>query len=56
VPGTVMIGGVLGPMLFGGLVRTFGYDVAMTTMTAIVAASIAAYILVARAPHARDAL
>jgi len=56
VPGTVMIGGVLGPLLFGGLVRAFGYDVAMTTMTTIVAASIAAYILVARTPHARDAL
>jgi len=52
VPGTVMIGGVLGPVLFGGLVRGFGYGVAMTAMTAIVAISIAGYVAVARVPRA----
>jgi predicted MFS family arabinose efflux permease len=51
VPGTVMIGGILGPMLFGGLVGALGYDVAMTTMTAIVAASIFAYVAIARTRH-----
>jgi hypothetical protein len=52
VPGTVMIGGVLGPMLFGGMARGLGYDAAMTAMTAIVTSSIVAYVAIARIPHA----
>ena len=48
VPGTVMIGGILGPVLTGALIRSSGYEVAMLTMTLIVAASIMGYVVVAR--------
>lgn len=49
VPGTVMIGGIVGPVLAGTLIRSSGYVVAMIGMTAIIAASIAGYVLIARA-------
>ena len=48
VPGTVMIGGVLGPVITGALIRASGYEVAMWTMTLIVAASIAGYVGIAK--------
>ncbi len=44
VPGTVMIGGVLGPVLAGALIRRLGYVTAMIVMTLIVALSIAGYV------------
>jgi len=49
VPGTVMIGGIVGPVLAGTLIRSSGYFVAMIVMTVIIAASIAGYVLIARA-------
>jgi len=49
VPGTVMIGGIVGPVLAGTLIRSSGYVVAMIGMTAIIAGSIAGYVLIARA-------
>ena len=50
VPGTVMIGGVLGPVLAGAMIRASGYRTAMIVMTLIVATSIAGYILIASKP------
>ena len=48
VPGTVMIGGILGPVLAGALIRSQGHVVAMSVMTTIVALSIAGYVAIAR--------
>ncbi len=48
VPGTVMIGGILGPVLAGAVIRSYGHMVAMTVLTTIVAVSIAGYIAIAR--------
>ena len=48
VPGTVMIGGVLGPVIVGTLIRSSGYDVAMIVMTTIVALSIGGYVAISR--------
>ena len=48
VPGTVMIGGILGPVLAGALIRASGYELAMLAMTAIVAASITGYVAIAQ--------
>ena len=53
VPGTVMIGGVLGPVLAGAMIRASGYRTAMIVMTLIVATSIAGYVLIASKPLAR---
>ena len=50
VPGTVMIGGVLGPVLAGAMIRASGYRTAMIVMTLIVATSIAGYVLIASKP------
>lgn len=49
VPGAVMIGGIVGPVFAGTLIRSSGYFVAMIVMTAIIASSIAGYVLIARA-------
>lgn len=48
VPGTVMIGGIVGPVLAGALIHSSGYLVAMIVMTTIVAVSIAGYVVIAR--------
>ena len=59
VPATVMIGGVLGPVLTGAMIRASGYRSAMIVMTLIVATSIAGYVLIASKPlraHATPAL
>jgi len=59
VPATVMIGGVLGPVLTGAMIRASGYRSAMIVMTLIVATSITGYILIASKPlrvHATPAL
>lgn len=50
VPGTVMIGGVVGPVLAGAMIRASGYQTAMIVMTLIVATSIAGYVMIARKP------
>ncbi len=50
VPGTVMVGGVLGPVLAGAMIRASGYHTAMIVMTLIVASSIAGYMLIASRP------
>ncbi len=50
VPGTVMVGGVLGPILAGAMIRASGYHTAMIVMTLIVASSIAGYVLIASRP------
>jgi predicted MFS family arabinose efflux permease len=56
IPGTVMIGGVLGPVLAGAMIRASGYRTAMVVMTLIVATSIAGYVLIARTPIRRPML
>lgn len=48
VPGTVMIGGILGPVLAGAVIRSHGHTVAMIVLTTIVALSIAGYVAIAR--------
>lgn len=48
VPGTLMIGGVLGPVLVGTLIRSSGYEIAMIVMTAIVALSVGGYVAISR--------
>ena len=53
VPGTVMIGGVFGPVLMGLLIRSSDYAAAMSVMTVLVAASVAGYVAIARIPYAR---
>jgi MFS transporter, DHA1 family, inner membrane transport protein len=50
VPGTVMIGGVLGPAIAGGLIRTSGYPLAVYAMALSVALAVAGYASVARTP------
>jgi predicted MFS family arabinose efflux permease len=51
VPGTVMIGGVLGPVIIGTLIRSSGYEIAMIVMTLIVAASICGYVAISRSGY-----
>lgn len=51
VPGTVMIGGVLGPVLVGTLIRSSGYEIAMIVMTSIVALSIGGYVAISRSGY-----
>ena len=48
VPGTLMIGGVLGPVIVGTLIRSSGYEIAMIAMTSIVALSVCGYVAIAR--------
>jgi predicted MFS family arabinose efflux permease len=53
VPGTVMIGGVIGPPLAGVLIKSSGYEATMIVMTAIAGLAIASYVGIAR--HRTDA-
>ncbi len=48
VPGTVMIGGILGPVLAGAVIRSQGHAIAMIVLTTIVALAIAGYVAIAR--------
>lgn len=55
LPGTVMIGGIIGPVLIGALIRLSGYEVAMIVMTTIVAVSICGYVAIARGGYVGSA-
>jgi hypothetical protein len=48
VPGTVMLGGIMGPPLAGLLIRAAGYPVMLLTMTAIAATAIVGYVVLER--------
>lgn len=48
VPGTVMIGGILGPILAGAVIRSQGHAIAMIVLTSVVAVAIAGYVAIAR--------
>ncbi len=52
VPGTVMVGGVMGPPLAGLLIRGAGYPTMMGVMVGIAAAAVMAYVAAARRPTA----
>ena len=42
------IGGILGPVLAGAVIRSYGHTVAMIVLTTIVASAIAGYVAIAR--------
>jgi len=48
IPGTNMLGGIVGPPLAGSLMTTMGYSTAMWTMTAIASVSIGSYVWLSR--------
>jgi len=48
VPGTVMMGGIVGPPLAGVLIKSTGYETTMVVMTAIAGVAIASYVGIAR--------
>jgi predicted MFS family arabinose efflux permease len=48
VPGTVMLGGIIGPPMAGILIRMTSYESMLLVMTAIAAAAIATYVAIAR--------
>jgi predicted MFS family arabinose efflux permease len=52
VPGTVMLGGILGPPLAGMLIRTAGYPTMMAVMFVIAAVAVTGYVVVARSSAA----
>jgi predicted MFS family arabinose efflux permease len=48
VPGTVMLGGIIGPPLAGILIRVTSYESMLLVMTGIAAAAIVGYVAIAR--------
>jgi hypothetical protein len=50
VPGTVMLGGIIGPPLAGLLIRAAGYPAMLLVMTAIAATAIVGYVVLERRP------
>jgi predicted MFS family arabinose efflux permease len=48
VPGTVMVGGIIGPPLAGVLIKSTGYETTMIVMTVIAGIAIASYVAIAR--------
>jgi len=50
VPGTAMLGGIIGPPLAGNLIGLAGYELATLVMMAVCGASIVGYVLLERTP------
>lgn len=52
VPGTAMLGGIIGPPLAGNLIGLAGYELATLVMMAVCGTSIVGYVLLERTPPA----
>jgi hypothetical protein len=50
VPGTAMLGGIIGPPLAGNMIGLAGYELATLVMMAVCGASIIGYVLLERTP------